>query len=184
MQPSRPDFSAHGREVLHTYAPSLKFENILSKRIRTQHEIEVRATSVREERYIYRGSLNVALGEHWVWRSSGGYTHENPTLRAWFAGSTLEYEFAPRWHLNVSGLYYRDTGEIENSLFITTAAPGVRTFQIGPGLRYLGEHSSFSIAVAPLWSRYQQLESGTLPFANLYRDRDWIYFQAAWALSF
>ncbi len=173
-----------GREILHTYAPSLKFENVLTRRIRAQHEVELRITSGREHRYIYRGSVNVALGENWVWRTSGGYTHENPTLRAWFAGTTLEYEFAPRWLVNVSVLYYRDTGEIENSLFISTSAPGVRTFQLAPGIRYGGEHASFSVSAGPLWSRYDQLELGTRPFTNLYRDRDWFYAQVAVALQF
>jgi len=173
-----------GREILHTYAPSLKFENVLTRRIRAQNEFELRITSAREHRYIYRGSVNVALGERWVWRTSGGYTHEDPTLRAWFAGATLELEIAPKWHVNVSGLYYRDTGEIENSLFISTAAPGVRTFQIGPGLRYNGEHALFSLSVAPQWARYEPVEVGTRPFTNLYQDRDWIYVQAACSVVF
>lgn len=173
-----------GREILHTYAPSIKFENVLTRRIRAQHEVELRITSGREHRYIYRGSLNAALGEHWVWRTSGGYTHENPTLRAWFAGTTLEYEFASGWLVNLSSLYYRDTGEIENSLFISTSAPGVRTFQLAPGLRYVGEHASFSVSAGPLWSRYEAIELGTRPFTHLYRDRDWFYVQAAFALQF
>lgn len=172
-----------GREILHTYAPSLKFENVLTRRIRAMHEFELRITSAREHRYIYRGSVNVALGESWVWRSSGGYTHENPTLRAWFAGTTLEYEFAPGWLVNMSGLHYRDTGEIENSLFVSTSAPGVRTYQIAPGIRYAGERASFSISVGPLWSHYEPLELGTRPFTNLYCDRNWIYVQAALAFQ-
>ena len=173
-----------GREILHTYAPSLKFENVLTRRIRAQHELELRITSGREHRYIYRGSVNVALGEDWVWRASGGYTHENPTLRAWFVGATLEYEFAPRWLLNLSGLNYRDTGEIENSLFISTSAPGLRVSQIAPGIRYLGERASLSVSAGPIWSRYDELELGSRPFTNLYNDRDWFYAQAAFALQF
>jgi thiol-disulfide isomerase/thioredoxin len=173
-----------GREILHTYAPSLKFENVLTRRIRTQHEFELRITSAHEPRYLYRGSVNVAFGERWVWRASGGYTREDPTLRAWFAGATIELAIAPRWLVNLSGLYYHDTGEIENSLFISTAAPGVQTFHVGPGLRFVGEHASFSLSVAPLWARYETLEAGTRPFTNLYQDRDWVYAQAAFALQF
>lgn len=173
-----------GREILHTYAPSLKFENVLTRRVRAQHEFELRLTSGREHRYVYRGSVNVALGERWVWRTSGGYTHENPTLRAWFGGTTVEWEISPRWLVNLSSLYYRDTGEIENSLFISTSAPGVRTFQVAPGIRYAGERAAFSLSFGPLWSRYEKLELGTRPFTNLYRDRDWWYAQAAVALRF
>ena len=56
--------------------------------LRAQNEFELRITSRRDPRYVYRGSLNMALGEDWTWRASGGYTHEDPTLRAWFAGGT------------------------------------------------------------------------------------------------
>ena len=173
-----------GREILHTYSPSLKFENIFTKRIRALNEFELRITSSRDPRYSYRGSLNVALGERWTWRTSGGYTREDPTLSAWFAGATLEYEFAPRWFANAFGLFYRDTGEIENSLFISTAAPGVQTYQAGLGLRYLGRQSSFSVSLAPSRSDYEPVEVGTRPFTNLYQDRDWLYVQAAWSLEF
>ncbi len=173
----------HGRDTLHTYAPSLMFENVLTSRIRTLNEFQLRSTSGREARYTYRGSVNVALGERWVWRTSGGYAHEDPTLRAWHVGSTVEFEITPRWLINASGLYYHDTGEIENSLFISTAAPGLETWQGGLGIRYAGEHSSFHLAVAPVWSDYDPVEVGTRPFANLYRDRTWLSVQAAWSFE-
>ena len=115
---------------------------------------------------------------------SGGYTQEDPTLRAWHTGATLEYEFAPRWLVSLSGLYYTDTGEIENSLFISTAAPGLTIWQGGLGLRYAGEQSSFHLTVAPSWSQYEPVEVGTRPFTNLYRDREWISVQAAWSFEF
>ena len=148
------------------------------------NEFQLTLTSGREARYSYRGSVNVALGERWVWRTTGGYTHENPTLRAWNVGATLECEIAPRWFVSVSGLYYRDTGEIENSLFISTAAPGLEVWQGGLGLRYAGGESSFHLAVAPSWSDYEEVQVGTRPFTNLYRDRSWISVQAAWSFEF
>ena len=172
------------REILHTYSPTLKFENVLTRRIRTLNEFQLTITSGREARYSYRGSVNVALGERWAWRTSGGYTHEQPTLRAWYAGSTLEFELAPRWFVNLSGLYYHDTGEVENSLFISTAAPGVQTYQAGLGLRYAGRRSSFSLSAAPLRAEYQPVELGTRPFTNLYQNRTWVSVQAAWAIEF
>jgi len=173
-----------GPSRLLTYSPSLKFENILTSRIRLLNEFQLTDTSRRETRYGYRGSANVALGERWVWRSLGGYTHEDPTLRAWFAGATLEFEITPQWLVNISGLYYHDTGEIENSLFISTAAPGLETWQGGLGVRYAGNSSSLSLRVAPVWADYEPLATGTRPFTNLYADRDWISVQAAWAVIF
>jgi hypothetical protein len=86
--------------------------------------------------------------------------------------------------VNLSGLYYHDTGEIENSAYISTAAPGLQTWQVGLGLRYVGDVSSFSIAVAPIIADYQPVEVGTRPFTNLYEDRNWVSVQAAWTLVF
>ncbi len=173
-----------GNTKLQTYSPTLKFENIISRRIRVLNEFQLTFTTDREMRYAYRNSINIALGERWVWRTIGGYTHEDPTLRAWFAGATLEFEITPRWLVNVSGLYYHDTGEIENSVFISTAAPGLETWQGGLGLRYAGESSSFSVSVAPIWANYESVTVGTRPFTNLYRDRDWVSIQAAWSVTF
>ena len=173
-----------GNSSLQTYSPTLKFENIVSRRIRVLNEFQLTFTTDRETRYAYRNAINIALGEHWVWRMLGGYTHEDPTLRAWYAGATLEFEITPRWLINLSGLYYHDTGEIENSAFISTAAPGVETWQAGLGLRYAGESSSFSLTVAPIWANYEPVTVGTRPFTNLYRDRDWVSVQAAWSVTF
>ena len=173
-----------GNSSLQTYSPTLKFENIISRRIRALNEFQLTFTTDRETRYAYRNSINIALGERWVWRTIGGYTHEDPTLRAWYAGATLEFEITPRWLVNVSGLYYHDTGEIENSVFISTAAPGLETWQGGLGLRYAGDASSFSISVAPIWANYEPVTVGTRPFTNLYRDRDWVSIQAAWSVTF
>lgn len=176
--------AVRGRSRLQTYAPSLKFENVLTRRLRLLNEFQLTLTTDREPRYAYRGALNAALGERWVARVSGGYTQEDPTLQAWHTGVTLEYEIAPRWLVSFSGLYYTDTGEIENSIFISTAAPGLTIWQGGLGLRYAGEKSSFQITVAPSWSQYEPVKVGTRPFTNLYREREWISVQAAWAFEF
>lgn len=179
-----PGVLLKGRDRLETYSPTLKFENVVSRRVRVLNEFQLTFTTGREARYAYRNSINLALGERWVVRTLGGYTHEDPTLRAWFAGATLEFDITPRWLVNVSGLYYHDTGEIENSAFISTAAPGLATWQGGLGLRYAGEVSSFSISVAPIWADYEPVTVGTRPFTNLYRDRDWVSVQAAWSVTF
>lgn len=173
-----------GRKKLYTQSPYLKFENILTSRIRTLNVFQLTDTTGRELRYSYRGSVNVALGERWTWRTDGGYTSEDPTLRAWHVGGTLECEVAPRWLVSLSGLYYHDTGEIENSLFISTAAPGLETYQGGLGLRYVGQTSSFSISAAPTFASYEPVSLGTRPFTNLYKQRTWVAVQAAWAFEF
>ncbi len=173
-----------GPAQLDTYAPALKLENVLTRRIRLLNEFQLTLTTGRESRYAYRNSINVALGERWVWRTLGGYTREDPALRAWFTGATLEFELTSRWWVNASGLFYHDTGEIENSAFLSTAAPGQQTWQAGLGLRYVGHRATFSVAVAPVFQNYEPVEVGTRPFTHLYQDRTWISVQAAWAVVF
>jgi thiol-disulfide isomerase/thioredoxin len=179
-----PPVLFRGRPFLHTYTPSLKLENVLSPRVRAQHEFQLIIKTGRDPRYAYRGSVNVALGERWVWRTIGGYSQEEPTFEAWFAGSTLEYELTPRWLVSLAGRYYLDTGEIEDSSLLSSAAPGLRTWEIGPALRYAGKRASFKIFAAPHFSDYEPVDIGTRPFANLYKDRTWVSVQAAWAFTF
>ena len=176
--------AVHGATILQTYSPSLNFENVLTSRLRTLNEFQLTLTTGRQPRFAYRGSANLALGERWVWRVAGGYTHENPHLRAWFAGSTLEYELTPHWLLNLSGLFYHDTGEIENSLLISTAAPALTSWQGGGGIRYVRERSAFNLSIATLRSNYDPVSVGTRPFTNLYSDRTWLALQAAWSMTF
>ncbi len=176
--------AVHSREELNTYAPSVRFENVLTKRLRLLNEFQITMTSGRAPRYAYHGGLNFAPGEAWVFRVTGGYTHENPTLRAWNVGATLEYEFVPRWSVSLSGLYYTDSGDIEISLFISTAAPGLKIWQGGLGVRYAGKNNSFHLAVAPSWTDYEAVQVGTRPFTNLYRDRSWLSVQLAWSCEY
>lgn len=173
-----------GRGLLHTYSPGLKFENILTSRVRLLNELGLTITSGREPRYAYRGSVNVALWNHWVLRASGGHTHEDPTLRAWHAGATLEFEITRAWLIGVSGRYYRDTGEIENSRAFSTATPGLETVQVGLSLRYVTDRHSFKVAAGPHFANYEPADIGTAFYSNLYKDRPWGFAQAAWTFQF
>ena len=176
--------AVHGDALLQTYAPALNFENVLTPWLRALNEFGLTLTTGRQPRFAYRGSVNVALGERWAWRTAGGYTHENPSLRAYFFSSTLEYEFARHWLIGVSGLLYHDTGEIENSLLISTAAPALKATQGSVGLRYAGDRIAFNVSVATLRSNYDPVTIGTRPFAKLYSDRTWLALQAAWSMTF
>ena len=174
----------HDNDLLDTYAPAIRFENIVGKRIRILNEFQMSSTTGRENRYAYRGAVNLAVGERWVWRVIGGYTQENPALEAVYGGLTLEYELANHWLVNATGLFYQDTGEIEDSTFLSTAAPGLTTWQGGLGVRYVGSVSSLSLTIAPIIADYEPVEVGTRPFTNLYKDRTWLSIQAAWTLVF
>ncbi|MBI4660425.1 MAG: hypothetical protein HY735_16435 [Verrucomicrobia bacterium] len=172
-----------GRPNLYTSTFHFSTENILTRRIRLLNDFRMTDTTNRQKRYGYQSSLNVAAGESWVVRAYGGYTREDPTLQAYYFGSTVEYELTPSCLISLSARYYRDTGEIENSLF-SNAAPGIKSYQAGLGLRYLWEHSAFKIYVAPYFTRYEPFGLSTAFFQNLYRNRDWGIAQIAYSFSF
>ena len=81
------------------------------------------------------------------------------------------------------GRYYKDTGEIENSLF-TAAAPGVISRKLGVGLKWVGDQWSGRFYVAPISSDFEETPSNVDFFQNLYQDRDWTVFQLAFSRSY
>ncbi len=172
-----------GRPNLYTTTYHVSTENILTRRVRLLNEFRITDTTGREKRYGYQSSVNVALGESWVVRTQGGYTREDPQLEAFYFGSTVEYEATSACLLSFSARYYKDTGEIENSLF-SNAAPGVETYQFGVGVRYQWERSALKLYVAPYFTGYEPFGIGTAFFQNLYKDRDWGIAQIAYSLTF
>lgn len=172
-----------GRDELDTVSYHVLGENVLHRRVRMMNEFRITNTSERDTRYAYQGSVNVALGERWVWRTVGGYAQEDPQFEAWYVGGSLDYELSPAAILTVSGRYYVDTGEIENSLF-SAAAPGVAAYQAGLGFRYLWSRSALKVYLAPYFTRYEPFGIGTQFFQGLYRDRDWGIAQVAYSIRF
>ncbi|HXG48828.1 MAG TPA: TlpA disulfide reductase family protein [Methylomirabilota bacterium] len=173
-----------GREFLHTPSLSLSTENVLGRRVRTLQEFRVARTSGRESRFSGQSSLNWAFAERWVARLNAGAAHEEPRFTAWFAGASVEWEIARQIYVSLHGKYYADSGEIENSLFVNDAAPGVRTAHGGLGLRVVRGAWAFKLAGGPFFSRYDPIALGSRPFTNLYRDRNWGLAQCALSRQF
>ena len=172
-----------GETVLATSALSLSTENILSKRVRSLFTLRASETSERETRYGAEYALNAALGERWIARAQVGGSKENLQFDAHYASLTLEYSLNDSLSLYLDGRYYKDTGEIENSLF-TAAAPGVTSRKFGLGLKWIGEQWSGRCYIAPISSRYEETPSNVDFFQNLYRDRDWTVFQLAFSRGY
>ena len=179
------DFSGlrRSRPDLYTASYHLAFENVVTRRVRVLNEFRLSDTTDREQRLNYQGSLNIAVGERWVVRGFGGYTQERPTFEAHYFGGTVAYEPAAGWQFDVSGRYYHDSGEIENSLF-SSAAPGLDSWQVGLGVRRVWGAHSFKVFVAPYFTRYQPAGIGTAFFQNLYKDRTWGAVQVAYGAEF
>jgi cytochrome c biogenesis protein CcmG/thiol:disulfide interchange protein DsbE len=176
--------AAPGREQLDTWSVYFSSENVLTPRVRARNEFTFTKTTDREVRFAYRGSINVALGERWVARGYGGVSTEEPQFDAHFFGLTLEYEVLPNLSFLVTGRYYKDTGEIENSLPVTSAAPPLTSWDAGAGLRWTVGRSVFRLYGGPFWTDYHPRPGIGSEFIYLYEDRNWGLAQLAWSMQF
>jgi hypothetical protein len=173
-----------GRSVIDSFAYRLASENILGSRVRSLVELQLTDTAAREKRYGIQQSFNIALGESWVLRTQGGWVTENPQFEAFFVGATVEHELSPSWLVSCFGRYYNDTGEIQNSLPSSNAPPGLDSYQVGMGLRWIGERSSVKLSGGPYFTRYEKADIEAPFFEDLYRSRDWAMVQVAYSLRF
>src|ERR1051325_3684943 len=173
-----------GRKHLDVGTLNLSSENVLTRRVRTLNEFNFSTISGRELRFNYQGSVNVALGGQWVARVSGGVTTEAPRFNARFFGATLEWEPVPNLLLSVTGRYYKDTGEVENSLLLATAGPPLESWEAGLGVRYSWARSSLKLHLGTFRTDYAPLSVATAEFFHLYQDRQWGLAQIAYSVQF
>jgi thiol-disulfide isomerase/thioredoxin len=173
-----------GREVIETKSVNFSLENVLSRRLRSLNEFTFTETSGRELRFSYQGSLNWAMAESWVLRGYGGVSTEQPQFDAHFFGATVEWEAAKGLLVSLTGRYYQDTGEIENSLLTSSAAPALQSWEAGAGLRYAWKHSALKLYLSAFWTNYDPIQLGTEEFAHLYADRNWGLAQLAYSVQF
>lgn len=172
-----------GRPNLYTASYGVVLENVLTRRVRLLNEFRLAETTLRDSRYSYQGTVNVAVSEHGVLRLFGGITTEAPSFDARFVGGVYDWEIATGWTLSASGRFYSDTGEIENSLF-SSAAPALTSWEVGAGLRRNWGPHSLRIHVAPHFTEYAEAGIGTAFFKHLYQSRTWIRLQLAYSVEF
>jgi thiol-disulfide isomerase/thioredoxin len=173
------------RDDYDTISGRLSVEQVLTPRMRGKLELQILDTTDRELRYAGQGSLNWALAEHWVARLTLAGTKEAPQFEAWSTGGTLERDWNETWFVSVMARYYSDTGQIENALLAeNTAAPPLEAIQVGLGLRWQGQRTSLKFTIGPYFSRYDSAAAASGSFSNLYKNRDWISAQLAFAQEF
>ncbi len=173
-----------GREHLRTRTVSVSSENVLTGWLRALNALSIYDTTSRELRYSYQGSLNIALAPAWVLRGYGGITTEEPRFDAHFFGATLEWEAVKNFFLNVTGRYYEDNGEIEDSLLTSSAAPPLKSWEAGLGLRYVWKRSALKLGISIFRTNYDPIRIGTAEFTHLYADRKWGLAQMAYSWQF
>jgi hypothetical protein len=172
-----------GRERLGTGSYHVSLETLAGRRVRLLGEVRATDTSDREPRYSAQGSVNVALGERWVARAFGGHATERPTFNASYAGASVEYETEGGWAFGLTGRWYTDTGEIENTLF-TTAAPSLQAWQGSVTIRKTHGAHSVALGAGPYFTEYGAAGIGTAFFGNLYRGRTWVSARLSYSFEF
>lgn len=183
----RPIFQdlERGRERLYTSSLIMQQESVVSKFARARHQIQFTNTTDRELRYLYSVNLNLALSENWIVRAEGTATYESveaedqADFSAYSGGLTLEYDWNEVWFLGFTGRAYRDNGQIETSILVSSGPPPLDTSHFGISLRRLGEAVAWKLSVAAYSTRYDEVETSIRPFGNLYRNRDWTLASAS-----
>lgn len=162
-----------GAETLVTDAATLALENVLTPRLRTRVELRAAGTSGRKPRWGAEASARQALGERWILRAEAGGSMERPGFRARFGGLELEFAATATLALFAGAHAYRDTGEIENALLFTSAAPGLRSRRAEIGVRHDGGRLAWRASFGAIRGDFAATNPATDFFQNLYRDRDW-----------
>lgn len=162
-----------GTSVLQTRSVVVSVENVLSRRVRTQVQLRAADTTEREIRWSGLGALNLALSPVWRAKARIGGAIEEPEFRSLYGSLTVERDLSERISVFVYGRIYRDTGEIEDALMFSAAAPGLQSWAAGIGLTGTGERFGWRVSWAPYRTDYEETGLGTAFFSNLYRDRSW-----------
>ncbi|MDP3073203.1 MAG: hypothetical protein Q8N18_23115 [Opitutaceae bacterium] len=162
-----------GAETLVTDAATLSFEHIVTRRLRTRVELRGAGTSGRKPRWSAEASARHAIGERWIVRADVGGSLERPDFRARYGGLELEFAATGAVALFAGAHGYRDTGEIENALLFTSAAPALRSRRTELGARHDGERLGWRISLGVARGDFAATNPATDFFQNLYRDRTW-----------
>jgi len=172
------------RDTYETVSGHLSSENVLTRRLRTMVGGRIDDTTEREKRVTLQGAVNYALAEDWVVRLAVGYAKEEPHFSAKSASAVLERDWHGTWFVSVFGRYYEDTSEIDYGIANDAAAPPLKTYQAGLGVRRKGNRSTIKLDIGPCFSRYELHPKRNTDFDQLYKDRDWLSLQAAFQYQF
>lgn len=178
------------RSQLNTVGWTVKFENVLTPRLRSQLEFRLASQTEAGLRLSGLAALNYAVAENWVLRGEAGYTTEAPEevginrFRGGWGSLALNRRLTEHWWLSLSGRGYTDNGEIQDSISFSTAAPPVTAWQGSLGVRAVFGSHSFKLSGGPYFVNYGPVDFSTLFFANLYRDRTYGVIQAAYRFEF
>jgi hypothetical protein len=172
------------RDTYHTRSAHLSFENVLTRRLRTLVEGRIDDTTDRDPRLTVQGAINYAVAENWVMRLAAGCANEEPHFTSKSVRVALDRDWRSTWFVGVFGRYYEDKGEIYNGVANDAAAPPLKTYQAGLGVRRQGSRSVYKFDIGPCFSRYEADSRRNRALDQLYKDRDWLLLQIAFQYEF
>ncbi|MEN9675099.1 MAG: hypothetical protein RIS76_995 [Verrucomicrobiota bacterium] len=179
------------RDQLNTVGWSVKFENILTRRLRSQFEFRLAGQSESGLRLSGLAALNWAIAKNWVARLDTGYITESPyepqqtpRFRSGWAAVTLDRHLGEHWWVSISGRGYSDNGVVQDSISFSTSAPAITAWQATLGIRGVWGRHSVKLSGGPYFTDYAPVDFSTLFFANLYRDRTYGVVQAGYRYEF
>jgi len=166
-----------------TWRFGLGSEHVLNPSLRFKQDTAAILTTKRACRYTYRGDALWSITDSWATR-----VYLEGSLEGKFesaaASVALEHDWNARWFAGISTRAYRDNGQIVDPSIVSGDAPPSETLLMQLTLRYAGANASWRLAVGPYLTRYAAPTAKTLRFTTLYRDRDWLCAQAAFAWQF
>lgn len=189
-----------GRDHLDNHQIRVSAEGLADARTRLRGDLFAIKVSERDWRFAAQGQANWNPLGDWVLRGSAFYARESTRtqdeedigtapaadgeLWAYGVRAAVEHPLAASWTGGISLLFYRDNGQVENSLFtVTTAAPALLTRSAEVYVRYAKGRHALRLSLAGRADRYAAPRSDIAPFANLYSDRDWLRVGAAYQIE-
>ena len=173
-----------GPSILTTRSISLTLENVLTPRLRSLVQLQAAETTDREPRLSALVSANLAFSTTWRLRGRVGGATENPDFRSVYGSLVVEGDLSETWTVFAAVRGYEDTGEIEDALLFSAAAPGLTSSSAGIGVKGTHRNLSWRLAWSPYRTDYEETGLGTLFFSNLYRDRSWNIFELSGVFIF
>lgn len=178
-----------GPSLLITRSLMISAENVLSPRLRTAVQARVAETTDREPRFSIQGSANYAFSYTWRLRARLGGAVEDgveeaPQFNSLYGSLSVESDLSETWSVFAYARGYRDTGEIENALLFSAAAPGLQSWAAGIGIKGRHKFVNWRLAWSPYRTDYEETGLGTVFFSNLYRDRTWNILELSGVFTF
>jgi len=177
------DFGAPANDLLKTRAFSVRWEQAVNPKVKTETSFSLSDITDRDPRINLQSSWNVALAKDLTLGLQAGASKEQPSFESIYAGLTLTHNITSHWSITGSARFYDDSGEIESSGF-NSSAPGVQSGELGLSALYTKGSHSLRLGISRLYTDYDPVDSDNEFFTHLYQDRNWWTSRIAYTYNF